>query len=134
MEYCFRFPLKMTSCVCFFGSGLKLIFHWKAHLFISIKFYSVQEQRYCYYGSQETRTYRQHSLAFEENPSDKSLIHIKNNNGPRIEPWGTPALTSDQSEAGPFNTTLCFLFLRKSHKRFSKLPDIQLCFNLNMKL
>ena len=26
------FRLKMTSCACFFGSGLKLIFHRKAHL------------------------------------------------------------------------------------------------------
>ena len=41
-----------------------------------------------------------------------------------MEPWGTPALTSDQSETCPFNKTLCFLFLRKSHKRFSKLSDI----------
>ena len=47
-----------------------------------------------------------------------------------MEPWGTPALTSDQSETCPFNKTLCFLFLRKSHKRFSKLPDIPFCFNL----
>ena len=65
------------------------------------------------------------SLAFEDNPSDKLLIYIKNNNGPSMEPWGTPALTSDQSETCPFNKTLCFLFLKKSHKRFSKLPDIK---------
>ena len=64
------------------------------------------------------------SLASEDNPSDKSLIYIKNINGPSIEPWGTPDSTSDQSEAYPFNKTLCFLFLRKSHKKFSKLPDI----------
>ena len=64
------------------------------------------------------------SLAFEDNPSDKSLTYIKSNNGPSIEPWGAPALTSDQPETCPFNKTLCFLFLRKSHKRFIKLPDI----------
>ena len=28
------FLLKMTSWACFVGSGLKFIFHWKAHLFI----------------------------------------------------------------------------------------------------
>ena len=38
------------------------------------------------------------SLAFEDNPSDKSLIYIKKNNGPSVKPWGTPILTSDQSE------------------------------------
>ena len=70
------------------------------------------------------------SLAFEDNFSDKSLIYIKSNNGARMDPWGTPTLTSDQSETCPFNKNLCFLFLRKSHKRFSKLPDMPFCFNL----
>ena len=46
------------------------------------------------------------SLAFEDNPSDKLLIYNKNNNGPSIESWGTPALTSDQSETWLFNKTL----------------------------
>ena len=31
------FRLKITSCACFLGSGLKLIFHWNAHLFIFAK-------------------------------------------------------------------------------------------------
>ena len=31
------FLLKMTSSTCFLGSELKLIFHWKAHLFISFR-------------------------------------------------------------------------------------------------
>ena len=56
------------------------------------------------------------SLASEDNPSDKSLIYIKNNNGPSMESWRTLALTSDQSETCPYNKTLCFQFLRKSHK------------------
>ena len=72
------------------------------------------------------------SLAFEDNPSDKSLIYIKNINGPSIEPWATPALKSGLSETCPFNKTLCFLFLRKSHKRLSKLPDIPFHFSLKI--
>ena len=52
-------------------------------------------------------------LAFEDNPSDNFLIYIKNNNWPRIEPWETPALASDQSGTCPFNKSLCFLFLSK---------------------
>ena len=50
-----------------------------------------------------------------------------------MEPWGIPAVTADQSETCSFNKTLCFLFLRKSHKRFSKLPDIPFSFNLKMR-
>ena len=38
------------------------------------------------------------NLAFEDNPSDKLLIYIKNNNGPSMNPWRTPTLISDQSE------------------------------------
>ena len=50
-----------------------------------------------------------------------------------MEHWETPARTSDQSETCLFNKALCFLFLKKSHKRFSKLPDIPFCFNLKMR-
>ena len=33
------------------------------------------------------------SLVFKDKSSDKSMIYIKNNNGPSAEPWETPALT-----------------------------------------
>ena len=72
------------------------------------------------------------SFAFKDN-TDKSLIYIKNNNGSSMEPWGTPALTSDQYETFPFNKTLSFLFLKNSWERFSKLPDISFRFNLKMR-
>ena len=42
------------------------------------------------------------NLAFEDNP-DKSLIYIKNNNGPSIEALKTSVLTSEQSETCSFN-------------------------------
>ena len=57
-------------------------------------------------------------------PSDKSLIYLKNNKCPRIDPWGTPALTSAQDERWPFKTTLCFLLRRKSCKMFMISPVI----------
>ena len=75
---------------------------WPSH-------YSVEKQRCCYHESQKTSA---NSLTFEDNPSDESLRYIKNNNGPSMDPWGTPALTSDQLETCPFNRTLCFLFLK----------------------
>ena len=57
-------------------------------------------------------------------PSDKSLISIRKNNGPRIDPWGTPAWTLVQDECCPFKTTLCFLWYGKSVITFKRLPDI----------
>ena len=72
------------------------------------------------------------SLVLEDKPSVKSLIYIKNNNGPRVEPWGTPALTSVHEENFPFKTILCFLFIKKCFKTFNKLPDIPFSCNLNI--
>ena len=43
------------------------------------------------------------SLVLEDKPSAKSLIYIKNNNGPKMEPWGTPALILVHEEDCPFN-------------------------------
>ena len=36
------------------------------------------------------------SLALEERSVARSLIQIKSNKGPRMDPWGTPAVTSAQ--------------------------------------
>ena len=33
------------------------------------------------------------SLALDDKPSGQSLIQINKSNGPKIDPWGTPALT-----------------------------------------
>lgn len=60
------------------------------------------------------------------------MIYIKNNNEPSIEPWVIPALKLNESEACPFNKTLGFLFLRMSHKIFSKLAETPFCFNLKL--
>ena len=121
------FRLKMTSCACFIESELKLIFHWNVHLFIFVKsLFSSRSEVLLSWITENKDVSSTNSLAFEDNPSNKSLIYIKKNNGPSV--------TSDQSQACPFSKTLCFLFLRKSHKRFSKLPDISFCFNLKIRL
>ena len=41
-----------------------------------------------------------------------SFMNIKNNNGPSIEPCGTPALIDFQSDNTPGKTTLCLRLLR----------------------
>ena len=52
------------------------------------------------------------------------------NNGPRIDPWGTPASMLTHDECCPFKITLCFLRLKKFVIIFRRLPDIPFCFNL----
>ena len=135
MRYCFRFPTKNDFLCLFSWIWVKLIFHWNAHLFIFAKsLFSSRAEALLSWITENKDVSSANSLVFEDNLSDRSLIYIKNNNGPSMDPWGTRALISDKSDTYPFNKTLCFLFLRKSHKRFSKLPDIPLCFNLKMGL
>ena len=71
------------------------------------------------------------SLVLDDEPSAKSLMYIKNNNGPRVEPWGVPALTLVHEEDYPFNTTFCFLCVKKNFKTFNKVPDITFSCNFN---
>ena len=130
----FSFLEKITSWACLLGSGLKLIFHWKAHCFIlerSLLSSKVVITETWITEKREISSAK--SLVLEDKPSDKSLIYIKNNNGPRMEPWGTPALTLVHKEDCPFNTTLCFLFVKKCFKTFNKFPDIPFSYNLKIR-
>jgi len=43
----------------------------------------------------------------------KSFTKSENNNGPKIEPWGTPTVTSPLEERKPCTQTCCDLPCRK---------------------
>ena len=47
-----------------------------------------------------------------EETSEKSLMYIKNNNGPKIDPCGTQHLTLLEAEDTPSYVTNCFLLAR----------------------
>ena len=53
------------------------------------------------------------SLTFVVKSSERSLIQIRNRNGPSIDLWGTPASKLVHEEYCPFKTTLCFLKFKK---------------------
>ena len=53
--------------------------------------------------------------------SDQSLIYIRNNKGPRIEPRGAPVSTLAHVEHWSFRATLCFLLLNKICQSFQKI-------------
>ena len=59
-------------------------------------------------------------------------MYIKNGSGPSIEPCGTPPLTLVHVKTYPFKTTICFLFLKKSHNKFKSSPDMPFCLRLNI--
>ena len=91
----------------FLGSGLKSIFHWYAHWEITLR------SRFKYLADslgswtiEKREVSSANNLAIELSPSGRSLIYIKNNRGPRMDPCGTPALIGNQLDFCPFNNTL----------------------------
>ena len=48
----------------------------------------------------------QSSTSTDGQDRGRSLIYIRNNNGPRMEPWGTPVVTLCHSDKYPFASTL----------------------------
>ena len=87
------FLLKMTSSTCFVGSGLKLIFHWNAHLFISFR--SLFRLLAVLSGAlivENRDVLSANNSGLHGRLSYQSLMYIRNQSGPNIEPWGTPAL------------------------------------------
>ena len=121
----FNFLLKMTSWACLLRSGLKLIFHWKTQslIFFKLLFSSFAEVvMSCVKEKRDVSS--ANNFALEDRSPEKLFMYIKNNTGPKKEPWGTPAVTFRHSDVWPLRITLCFLSLKKLDKRFKRLPDI----------
>ena len=53
------------------------------------------------------------SLTLHFKSAVRSFIYNRKNNGPKIEPWDTPAKISPQLEHCPFRTVRCFRSPRK---------------------
>ena len=108
------FLLKITSWACLLGSGLNLIFLWKAQLLIFVKsLFKSFAVAFILWITKKRGVSSANNLGFEVKPSDKSLIWIRKNHGSRIDPWGTPASILVQDECCPFKTTLFFLWYKE---------------------
>ena len=104
-----EFLLKMTSYACFVGSGLKLIFHWNAHLFISFRsLFTLLAVLSATLTVENRDVSSANNLGLLWRLSNKSLIYIRNKSGSNVEPWGTPALILAQDELWPLRLTLLF--------------------------
>ena len=60
------------------------------------------------------------SLGVQLTDEGKSLIYSKNNNGPRIDPCGTPKLLINKVEVFSLIYTYCFLFKNERIKLFAR--------------
>ena len=73
------------------------------------------------------------SFTMDEVPLVKSLMQIRKNSGPRIEPCSTPALIFSHSDVFPLRATLSNLFDRKFLISSNKSPVIPKDLILNIK-
>ena len=64
----------------------------------------------------------------------RSLIKIRNINGPSTDPWGTPEVTGTECESSPARTTLCVLFSRKLFSHCNVVASMPHLNNLYSKL
>ena len=78
--------VKITSCACLERSGLKLIFHWKAHSFILSK--SAQSCSAAAFGSLRIVN-KEASPAKSFGFDCRFSVRLFKSRGPRIEPCGT---------------------------------------------
>ena len=95
------FLLKITSWACFVGSGLKLIFHWKAHLFISFR--SLLRLLAVLSGSLTVEikdVSSANNLGLHWRLSDKSLMYIRNKSAnidlEKYQHWYWPKMNFDR--------------------------------------
>ena len=119
------FLLNITTWACLVKSGLKINFHWKSQLHITLR---TLRKVAALDGMSLTTEKRDAScekrLEYGESPFDKSLMCFKDNNSPKNEPWRAPALTFFQNKFCPFRTTRCLRQYRNSYKSFKRLPEI----------
>ena len=63
----------------------------------------------------------------------KSSMYNKNNNGPRMDPWGAPDVTGSQLESLPFITIRWCPHVKKGLIQFRRLLLLPKAFNLSSK-
>ena len=98
-EWTFDFQENVTSLACLLGSGLKYIFHWKAHSLIFSK------SRFSFFvDSFTSSTFEKREVSsakilhIDIIPSGRSFMWIKNKRGPNTDPCGTFIPSTQKSD------------------------------------
>ena len=124
----------ITSWACLIGSVLKLIFHWLDQLLILHKsLLSSFAEVFLLCTTEKREVSSPNNFGLEDESSDRSLIYIKKNSGPRIDHWGTPAGTLVHDDVWLLRTTLCSRFFRKHFSKRRRFYKIQYWFNLSIR-
>ena len=107
------------------GSGLKLIFHWNAQLLIFLKsLFKWAAEVLISRTTEKREVLSAKGLAFVDRSSERSLMQIKNNSGPSMDSWGTPASILVQWKTYPLKTTCYFLKITLHRKPYLLFQDV----------
>ena len=118
--------MKVTSCACLDGSGLELIFHWKAHFFILSK----SSQSCIIYKCKQKSVVRKKVLSLIEDFLSDRLYRLEKTDLRNCGTCGTAALIKPRDEHWPISKIRCFLLSRKLINNCNKVPQIPLRRNL----
>ena len=73
-QFCY-FLLKFNSWACFLGSGLNLIFHWKAQSLIFLKLlFRSYDAEFMFWTTENREVSSANTFVFGVKPPDKSLM------------------------------------------------------------
>ena len=96
---------------------MNIIYRWKSQLLTTVRLLrKVAALDWFSLTTEKRDVSSTKRFQFEDTPFNKSLIQIRNDNGPKTEPWGTPAVAFSQDESCPFRTTSCLWQYGKSRK------------------
>ena len=114
---------RSNSTACFCGSGLNDILQLWAHWLINPRsWFMFSAAAFGSWTTVNNDVSSAKSLTLHFKSAVRSLIYTRKNNGPNIDPWGTPAKISPQLEHWPFRTVRCFRSLRKLWMRQRSCP------------
>ena len=106
----FNFQLKIISGTCLLGSVLKLIFHWNVQILTFIKWlFSSFAEVLMTCTTVKRDVSSPNNFVLEDESSDKSFTSINSNDGPRMEPCETPALTFSHVNFWPSKSQIKYL-------------------------
>ena len=104
-----KFSTKNNLFCLYSGSGLKSIFHPNAQVLILAKpLFKSLANLVTLSNTWNRDVSSANNFGLDAKISDKLFMYIRKNNGPSIEPCGTPASIAAHEECCPFGTTHCF--------------------------
>ena len=129
--FVFCFFQEITFFAHLVGSGLNKLFQLKTQSCIFAKsLFNLEAETLALFTTEKREVSSANSLALVVRPRGRSLMSVRKNNGSRIEPCGTPAVTNFQTEDWLLRTRRWHLLLKNDLISLNRLLSIVLLLSL----